>query len=85
MDKKTLKKYFPFSFKKKKTGKDLLINLLIYVLAGMVAGAVIGIFARVPVVNLITGLAGAAVELYVLVGIVLSVLDYKKLLKQGFR
>ena len=81
MDKKTLKKYFPYSFKKKKTGKDLLINLLIYLIAGVIAGAVIGIFASVPVIKLITGLAGAVVEIYVLVGIVLSVLDYKKLLK----
>jgi hypothetical protein len=77
----TLKKLFPYSFKKKKTVSELIVNILIYLVAGILVGAVIGICSKIPVINLVTGLAGALVELYVLVGIVLSVLDYMKILK----
>lgn len=77
----TLKKVFPYSFKKKKTVGELIVNILIYLVAGILVGAVIGICANIPVVKLITGLAGALVELYVLVGIILSILDYMKVLK----
>ena len=76
-----LKKYFPFSFRKKPETKELIIDILIHVIAGAIVGAVIGIFANIPVIKLITGLAGTIAELYVIAGIVLTIMDYKKLLK----
>ena len=41
----------------------------------------IGILAAIPVIGLIIGLVGGLVDLYVLIGIVLLVLDYLKVLK----
>ena len=81
MDKNLLKKYFPLSFRKKPTTKELVIDILIYVAVALIAGAVIGVCAGIPVVKWFTGLAGAVVEIYVIAGGVLTFLDYKKLLK----
>ena len=77
----TLKKIFPYSFKAKKDIAALIINLLIYIVVGAVVGVLIGILAKIPVLGLIFGLVGGLVDLYVLVGAVLSVLDYLKVLK----
>lgn len=83
-----LRKFFPFSFKEKKDIAALIINVLLYIVAGVVIGFVLGllgILSAIPVVGiilaLVLGLAGSLVELYVLVGIVLSCLDYFKVLK----
>ena len=81
MAKNSLKKYFPLSFRKKPKLKNLIIDCLLYLVAGIIAGAVIGICAKLPIINLVAGLAGALVELYVLAGIVIAILDYNKLLK----
>ena len=77
----TLKKLFPYSFRKKKELRDLIINILVYAVAAILVGVVIGICAKIPVVKLFTGLAGTLVELYVVAGIVISILDYMKILK----
>ena len=76
-----LKKFFPFSFKEKKDVAALVINVLIYLVVGLIAGFAIGLLAIIPIVNLIVGLLGGLIDLYVLVGIVLSILDYLKVLK----
>lgn len=77
----TLKKFFPFSFKEKKDVAALVINVILYLVAAVVIGFVLGIVALIPIINLIVGLVGGLVELYVLAGIVLSFLDYFKVLK----
>ena len=76
-----LKKFFPFSFGEKKDVAALGINCLIYLVVGIVAGFLIGILAKIPVLGILIGLVGSLVDLYVLVGIVLSCLDYFKVLK----
>lgn len=76
-----LKTVFPFSFQTKKDVAALAINILIYLVVGLVAGFLIGILAKIPVVGLIIGLVGGLVDLYVLAGVILSVLDYMKVLK----
>ena len=76
-----LKKYFPYSFKEKKDVAALIINILIYLVVGIVVGALIGILALIPILGLVIGLVGGLVDLYILVAIVLSVLDYMKVLK----
>ena len=76
-----LKKIFPFSFTAKKDVVALLINLLIYIVIGTVIGVLIGILAKIPILGLVFGLVGGLVDLYVLVGAVLSILDYLKVLK----
>ena len=70
----TLKKIFPLSFKEKKSVGALIVNILLHVLGGAVAGVIIGILP-------ILGILGGIVELYFTAGIVLSVLDYLKVIK----
>ena len=75
-----LKKYFPFSFKAKDV-KDLVINIVSYLVVSIVGGWVLGLIGAIPVIGLIADLIGALLGLYCLVGIVLALLDYFKLLK----
>lgn len=76
-----LKKIFPFSFKEKKDVAALIINILLYLVGDIVAGAVIGLLASIPVIGIVFSLVGSLVGLYCLAGLVLSCLDYFKVLK----
>ncbi len=85
-----LKKYFPFSFGSKDVA-SLIIKVVIYVAALIVGAAVLGLVgALVSIITLgfLAGLVGfigfvvgGLFELYVVVGIVLTFLDYFKILK----
>ena len=77
----TLKKFFPFSFGEKKDVAALVINIVIYVVVGLVAGVLIALLSHIPVLAWIISLLGGAVDLYVTGGIVFSVLHYVKVLK----
>ena len=70
----TLKKLFPLSFKAKNGIGGLIVNILIHLVADLVAGLIIGL---IPILGILGGLIG----LYFTVGIVLSILDYLKILK----
>lgn len=70
----TLKKLFPLSFKAKNGIGGLIVNILIHILADAVAGIII---ALLPILGILGGLIG----LYFTVGIVLSILDYLKVIK----
>lgn len=76
-----LKKFFPLSFGAKPDIASLVINILIQLVVSVVAGWVIGIVAAIPLIGIIFGLVGSLVGLYFLAGIILSLLDYFKLLK----
>ena len=76
-----LKKYFPYSFTEKKDVAALIINIIAYVIVGAVIGAVIGFLSGIPLVGWIIGILGTLVEIYVAAGIIISVLDYLKILK----
>ena len=76
-----VKKIFPLSFTEKNTIGALIINILIQIVVCAVAGLLIGICAQIPVVGIIIGLVGGLVGIYEIVGIVLSILDYAKVLK----
>ena len=76
-----LKKVFPFSFGAKKDLAALIINILIYVVAAAIGGAIIGILAKLPIIGFIFGLIGSLIGIYSIAGIVLSCLDYLKILK----
>lgn len=77
----TLKKVFPFSFKEKKGLGALIVNILIYIVVGAIAGAVIGILRGIPVVGLLVGIVCTLIDIYVVAGIIISILDYLKVLK----
>ena len=75
-----LKKFFPFSFGATDV-VNLVIRAIVYLVAGALGGVIIGIVAAVPVIGWLLGIVGGFIDLYVLVGIVLMVLDYLKVLK----
>lgn len=81
----TLKKIFPYSFKAKKDVVALIINIIVYFVAELIAGAIIGlattILGGIAILAWALGVAGSIVGLYALIGIVLSILDYLKVLK----
>jgi hypothetical protein len=76
-----LKKVFPLSFKYVGEVANLVIGIIIYVLVGIVGGAVIGLTASLPVVGIILGIVGALLDLYVTAGIVIEILVHCKVLK----
>ena len=76
-----LKQLFPLSFGKKEDVTGLVVNLIIYLVVGLVASLAIAILSHTPLVGFLIGMLGGLVDLYVLVGIVLSVLDFLDMLK----
>ena len=76
-----LKLLFPFSFRYKKDITQLFLNILTYLAAGLVAAILISLTAKVAVLGMIVGLIGGLVDLYILAGIVVCVLDYLKILR----
>ena len=75
-----LKKLFPFSFKATDMG-GMIINIIIYLVVGLVGGWVLGLIGLIPLIGLLADLIGKLLGLYCLIGIVLAVLDHFKLLK----
>ena len=76
-----LKKFFPLAFKPKKDIAALVINIIIHLVVDAVAGVLIGILANIPLIGVIVGAVGGLVGLYFTISLVLSVLDYFKVLK----
>ena len=75
-----VKKFFPNAFKAKELS-SFIVALVIYVLIDVVCGFVIGLLAKIPVLGIIFSLLGSIVGLYALVGIVLSILVFTKVVK----
>lgn len=76
-----LKKLFPISFKYAGSVAELIIGILIYVVGGAIAGAVIGFLTGLPIVGFIFGLIGSLLGIYSLAGIIIEVLVFCKVLK----
>ena len=76
----TVKKFFPHAFKATEL-KAFIIALVIYVLIDVVCGFVIGLLARLPLIGIIFSLLGTVIGLYALIGIILSVLVFVKVVK----
>ena len=85
----TLKKYFPMSWKYTKDVANLVIGILIYLVVGLIAGAVIALSSLlvgwIPLLGallvVVLSLVGGIVDLYVLAGIVIQVLVFTKVIK----
>ena len=83
-----LKKFFPHAFKSDDLTK-FIITLIIYVVGGAIAGALIWLAASIlgalPVIGGLlawaVGIIGSLIELYVFIGIVLSILVFVKVIK----
>ena len=77
-----LKKICPFAFKCKKNDvASLVIAIVIFLVIGIVGGAVIALCANIPVINILCGLAGSLLDLYAIGGIVLSILCFLEVIK----
>ena len=84
-----LKKIFPLSWKYKKDAKDLIIGIIIYLVAGAIAGVLITVATKIAgllgaiggLLAAVIGAVGGLIGLYVLIGIVLEVLLFTKVLK----
>ena len=75
-----IKKVFPHAFKATEL-KSFIIVLVIYLLIDIVCGFVIGLLAKLPILGIIFSLLGSVVGLYALIGIILSVLVFVKVIK----
>ena len=81
IDKALLEKYFPMSFGAKDL-VEMIIRIVIYVVAGIIVGLLCSVVGLIPLIGGIVGwIVGTVSEIYVLLGIVLLVLDYLKVLK----
>ena len=85
----TLKKIFPLSFKYTKDVASLIIGILVYLVVGIIAGAVIwvaGLLTGIPVLGALLAIVlrviGSLVEVYVIAGIVIQVLVFVKVIKE---
>lgn len=84
----TLKKFFPYSFGAADVAA-LVIKIVVYLAASIVAGALSGIIAWsvgfIPVVGelikIVAGLAGSLISLYATAGVVIAILVYCKVIK----
>lgn len=76
----SLKKFFPHAFKATEL-KAFIITLLIYVVIDVVCGFVIGLLAKIPLIGILFSILGTVVGLYALIGIILSILVFVKVVK----
>lgn len=85
-----LKKIWFYSFKvEKKNVSSLVVNLIVWIVAAFAAGVVLWLATAltgwIPVIGgligLVVGIVGGAIELYSIIGIVLSVLVFLDILK----
>ena len=85
----TLKKFFPLSFKYSNSSANLVIGIILYLVIGIVSGALAGlatvVTVLIPFVGLIIawvlGLLVSLLSLYVIAGITIEVLLFCKVLK----
>ena len=85
----TLQKIFPLSIKYSDTSANLVVGIIFYIAAGLVAGGILalaGVLANLipvvgPILGVLLGLAGSLVELYVFAGIVILALVFAKVIK----
>lgn len=75
-----IKRFFPFSFKATDL-KSFLIALAVYIVLDIVCGVVIGILAALPIIGILFSLLGSIIGLYGLVGIVLAILVFVKVIQ----
>ena len=77
-----LKKFFPFSFGvKTKEINSLIAGILIYVVIGIVMGALAGLLGNIPVLNVLVGILTGVLEVYCTAGIVFAVLKFVNVMK----
>ena len=75
-----LKTAFPFSFRPADT-RAFVITLVIYLILGAVIGGVISLLSHLWLIGWIFKIVGSLLDLYILVGIILTVLSFTGVVK----
>lgn len=76
----SIKKFFPIAFKATEL-KPFIISLVVFCLIDLICGFVIGLLAKIPLIGILFSILGAVIGLYALIGIVLSILVFVKVVK----
>ena len=85
-----LKKFWPYSFTvEKKNVVSLVVNIIIQLIAAVVAGLLVWVAGMIPgwipvlgwIIGILLGAVGTIIDLYCLIGIVVSVLNFCDVLK----
>ena len=72
-----VKKYWPMPFKVKSGDVNSFLKVLIvFFVACLVVGALIGVLAKLPIIGIIFSIVGSLVEIYSIVGAALCVLKF---------
>lgn len=75
-----LKKIYPHAFRANEL-KDFIVALVVYLLIDVVCGLVIGFLAKIPLIGILFSILGSVVGLFALVGVILSILVFVKVIK----
>ncbi len=75
-----LKTLFPISFGTKDLA-NLIIKLIIFAVVSAVSGFVVFLLIKIPVINIIAGLLGGLIEMYLFFATVILLLAYFNILK----
>lgn len=76
-----LKKIFPLSFSFADTVANLIVGILIYVVASLLVGAILGLIGLIPLIGIVFQLIAGVFGLYCLAGVVIEILVFTKVLK----
>ena len=74
-------KYFPISARAKTLG-GLLVSILIYIVVSFLIGLGLKVLSILPLIDILLGIIGWVVELYIAVGVVVSILVFFKVIKK---
>lgn len=75
-----LKTWFPFSFRPA-DARAFVITVLIYLVLGAVGGVLMGLFSYLWLVGWVFKILGSLLDVYVLIGIVLTVLSFTNVIR----
>ena len=84
-----LKKFFPLSFKRTESIGSLIIGILIYLVVGVIVGALITLSTFIavwlpivgPIIAWALGVVSSLIGIYVLAGIIIQILVFANVIK----
>lgn len=75
-----LRTYFPFSFRPIDT-RAFILTIVIYIILGTVISSVVGVLSHLWLIGWIFRILGSLLDLYMLVGIILTILRFAGLIR----
>ena len=77
----TIRQIFPLSFQPKNNFGELIYNILQHVVADIMIAFALSLLLFFPVIRVLANFATSLVELYLAIGVIISILDYTKIIK----